>query len=55
MQAALTSSATFAAGAALPMLTVVIVPDQVTVAVTAALLVFLRCSEAWARWRAARA
>jgi VIT1/CCC1 family predicted Fe2+/Mn2+ transporter len=42
VQAALTSAATFAAGAALPMLTVAIVPERmITVAVTAASLIFL--------------
>ena len=42
VQAALTSAATFAAGAALPMLTVAIVPERmIAVAVTAASLVFL--------------
>jgi VIT1/CCC1 family predicted Fe2+/Mn2+ transporter len=42
VQAALTSAATFASGAALPMLTVVIVPEHmIAIAVTAAALVFL--------------
>jgi VIT1/CCC1 family predicted Fe2+/Mn2+ transporter len=42
VQAALTSAAIFAAGAALPMLTVAIVPERmIAVAVTAASLVFL--------------
>jgi VIT1/CCC1 family predicted Fe2+/Mn2+ transporter len=42
VQAALTSAATFAAGAALPMLTVVVVPDRMlAMAVTGASLVFL--------------
>jgi VIT1/CCC1 family predicted Fe2+/Mn2+ transporter len=42
VQAALTSAATFAAGAALPMLTVAIVPERmIAVAVTIASLVFL--------------
>jgi VIT1/CCC1 family predicted Fe2+/Mn2+ transporter len=42
VQAALTSAATFAAGAALPMLTVLIVPEKIiAVAVTIASLIFL--------------
>ncbi|BBK38972.1 membrane protein [Allostella sp. ATCC 35155] len=42
VQAALTSAATFAAGAALPMLTLAIVPDRIiAVAVTVSALVFL--------------
>jgi len=42
VQAALTSAATFAAGAALPMLTVAIVPERmIAVAVTVSTLIFL--------------
>jgi VIT1/CCC1 family predicted Fe2+/Mn2+ transporter len=42
VQAALTSAATFATGAALPMATVAIVPERmIAVAVTAASLIFL--------------